>query len=383
MKPFHQDKQATLFNGDCREVLAMHYGRDSMDAIITDPPYGLKFMGKAWDHDVPGVEYWKEFIRVAKPGAHMLVFGGTRTFHRLAVAIEDAGWEIRDTIMWVYGSGFPKSHNLKGSRAGWGTAIKPAWEPILLCRKHLDGTVASNVQRWGTGAINVAGCRVGTDQVFTSAHKGLGDGIKFGKSMPFPASEMRAGRWPANLIHDGSQLVLDLFPTTQPSKGGYIRKTGASQFLGQLGDGSTNAPDGLCDSGSAARFFYCAKASKADRDDGLTKMAKKRPGQIYGSLAGTPQHAPHKHLPQRNHHPTVKPTSLMRYLCRLITPPGGIIFDGFMGSGSTGKAAVLEGFRFVGAEIKRDYATIARARVKHATANLQSSISNLQSSSPP
>jgi site-specific DNA-methyltransferase (adenine-specific) len=379
MKPFHQDKQATLFNGDCREVLAMHYGRDSMDAIIADPPYGLKFMGKAWDHDVPGVEYWKEFVRVAKPGAHMLAFGGTRTFHRLAVAIEDAGWEIRDTIMWVYGSGFPKSHNLKGSRAGWGTALKPAWEPILLCRKPLDGTVAANVQRWGTGAINVDACRVGQEQVFTSAHKGLGDGIKFGKSKPFPASEMRSGRWPANLIHDGSDEVLAVFPEAKGAAGD-VKGNEASQ--------STNHCYGIYqrtpqtkrgDSGSAARFFYCAKASKADRDEGLTKMAL-RPRPTMGDGIGM---QPNQDAAcNRNHHPTVKPTSLMRYLCRLITPPGGIIFDGFMGSGSTGKAAVLEGFRFVGTEIKRDYATIARARVKHAVANLQSSISNLQSSSP-
>jgi len=385
MKPFHQDKQATLFSGDCREVLAMHYGRDSMDAIVTDPPYGLKFMGKAWGHDVPGVEYWKEFIRVAKPGAHMLVFGGTRTFHRLAVAIEDAGWGIRDTIMWVYGSGFPKSHNLKGKRAGWGTALKPAWEPILLCRKPLDGTVAANVQRWGTGAINVDGCMVGTEPVFTSKHKTLGDGIKFNKSKPFPASALRAGRWPANLIHDGSDEVLAVFPKAKKGKASHRGLQNTGCLAGECDTGRTRKPGtntirGHDDAGgSAARFFYCAKASKADRDEGCEGMPQR---EVYSEAAATPMRDQREQATRHNHHPTVKPTSLMRYLCRLITPPGGVIFDGFMGSGSTGKAAVLEGFRFVGAEIKRDYATIARARVKHAANNLQSSISNLQFSSP-
>lgn len=288
-------------HGDCREVMAT-LAADSIDAIVSDPPYGLSFMGKGWDHGVPGVEFWTEALRVAKPGAHLLAFGGTRTYHRLACAIEDAGWEVRDCLIWVYGSGFPKSHNLDGERKGWGTALKPAHEPIILARKPLAGTVAENVLAHGTGAINVDGCKVGTDKVQTSAHKTLGDGIKYGTSKPFPASEVRIGRWPANFIHDGSEEVTQL-----------------------LGD--------------AARFFYCPKASKADRDED-------------------------------NSHPTVKPTDLMRYLCRLVTPPNGLVLDPFTGSGSTGKAALLEGFRFLGIEREAEYVEIARARCANVAGGL-------------
>lgn len=198
-----------ILQGDCLEILPT-IGSNWIDSVVTDPPYGLKFMGKDWDHSVPGEHFWREILRVAKPGAHLLAFGGTRTYHRLVCAIEDAGWEIRDTIAWVYGSGFPKSLNIGG---GFGTALKPAFEPIVLARKHLAGTVAANVQEYGTGAMNIDGCRVGTEpsttypkrrnaKIFTT-----GSG---GQDVPAPHN----GRWPANFVHDGSEEVVALFPET-------------------------------------------------------------------------------------------------------------------------------------------------------------------------
>lgn len=308
-----------IHHGDCLEIMPT-LPAESVDSIVTDPPYGLSFMGKNWDHGIPGVPFWSEAFRVAKPGTHLLAFGGTRTFHRLTCAIEDAGWEIRDCIMWVYGSGFPKSHNLSGDWQGWGTALKPAWEPIIVARKPLTGTVAQNVQAYGTGAVNVDGCRAGevpspsirhretakvsgkSGRDMHSQHRiklGLNPYNKDNELYCTPRPGEQLGRWPANLIHDGSDEVTGLM-------------------------------------GEAARFFYCAKASKADRDEG-------------------------------NHHPTVKPTDLMRYLCRLVTPPGGIVFDPFCGSGSTGKAARLEGFQFIGIEREVEYVEIARHRIAAAT----------------
>lgn len=423
-----------LMQGDCLDALWL-IPDGSVDAIVTDPPYGLSFMGKKWDYDVPSIEIWKQCLRVLKPGGHLLAFAGTRTQHRMAVRIEDAGFEIRDTIAWVYGSGFPKSMdvskaidkldasdmrrerqlrftewmrgtgltaarideitgtNLGGHYTtaasqpavatreyfemlrphfgcdvpewieqmvdertvesenfkrrevletetrfngasgivsagrnertlierkitaahtdaarqwqGWGTALKPALEPITVARKPLVGTVAANVLGYGTGALNIDGCRAPTNGEATG---GSGAGSA-GRARTNEGGELRgnggnvtpeAGRWPANLIHDGSAEVLAGFP-------------------------------GEAD-GSAARFFYCAKASKKDRGEG-------------------------------NAHPTVKPTDLMAYLCRLVTPPGGVVLDPFMGSGSTGKAAVREGFNFIGIERDPEYFKIAKERI--------------------
>jgi DNA modification methylase len=417
----------TLHHGDCLEVLRS-LPDCSVDSVVTDPPYGLSFMGKQWDYDVPSVEIWAECLRVLKPGGHLLAFAGTRTQHRMAVRIEDAGFEIRDMIAWVYGSGFPKSLDvskaidkmdaaqeqqarryrftewvrstgitskqiddatqtnmgghyttaasqpaimtrehleacrhllgdipewvereadirsvesknfaerevvgqhqtdmggLGGERLGqkggditapatpeakqwegWGTALKPALEPITVARKPLIGTVAENVLQHGTGAINVDAGRVGE-------------------------------RWPANFIHDGSEEVLQLFPVT---KSGSIlphhQQTSDSTKHSYEGGYAVKSMISHGDQGSAARFFYCAKASKADRGE--------------------------------NHHPTVKPTDLMRYLCRLVTPPSGIVLDPFMGSGSTGKAAMMEGFAFVGIEREAEYIDIAKARIQSA-----------------
>jgi DNA modification methylase len=345
-----------VFNDDCLNVLR-EMPDNSVDSIVTDPPYGISFMAKKWDYDVPSVEVWKEALRVLKPGGHSLIACGTRTQHRMVCNIEDAGFEIRDVVSWIYGSGFPKSLNIskaidKAAGAerevvgistnsrdrskhvvhamneipnkpiditapatdeakqwdGWGTALKPACEFFTLCRKPLsEKTVAANVLKWGTGGINIDGCRVGTEEIETAT-----------------------GRFPANLIHDGSQEVLELFPETKPSRVGKPRGTKKKGLFANSEFNKVGQEHN--DSGSAARFFYCPKASKKDRNEG-------------------------------NNHPTVKPTALMAYLCRLITPTGGVILDPYMGSGSTGKAAVREGFSFVGIELDPDYYEICKARI--------------------
>jgi site-specific DNA-methyltransferase (adenine-specific) len=315
--------------GDCLQVLKL-YPENHFDSIVTDPPYGLSFMGRKWDYDVPSVEVWAECLRVLKPGGHLLAFAGTRTQHRMACRIEDGGFEIRDMLAWLYGSGFPKSHN-----GEWGgTALKPALEPITMARKPLMGTVESNWREHGTGALNIDGCRVGTESTLRT---------KAGGSNQFPHEDdawqpktvqvgSDAGRWPANLIHDGSPEVVALFP----------------------GEGDK----------SAARFFYCAKANKYDRDEGLDGFEVKHTGGMQATADGSMLTGGGNERTTRraNTHPTVKPTDLMRYLCRLVTPPGGVVLDPFMGSGSTGKAAMLEGFDFVGIERDPEYFKIAEAR---------------------
>jgi site-specific DNA-methyltransferase (adenine-specific) len=376
--------------GDCLDVLRT-MPDESVDAIVTDPPYGLAFMGKQWDYDVPSVEIWQECLRVLKPGGHLLAFAGTRTQHRMCVRIEDAGFEIRDMIAWVYGSGFPKSHDVSkatdkaagaerqsdphqkrkthyrnalsdGCAAvicgicgksrngksckcslpppvtdaarqwqGWGTALKPALEPITVARKPLTGTVADNVMRYGTGAINVDGCRVKIDGPAgnwgAKQHAGMGYCFDT-EGSGFKTQQHPHGRWPANLIHDGSDEVVGLFP------------------------------------GDEGRFFYCPKASKRDRDEGLSLPARQYSHD--GRTKPIENAYQRNNSTARNNHPTVKPTDLMRYLCRLVTPPGGTVLDPFMGSGSTGKAAALEGFQFVGIEREDRYMDIARARIEAA-----------------
>jgi site-specific DNA-methyltransferase (adenine-specific) len=370
----------------------------SVDAVVTDPPYGLAFMGKRWDYDVPSVEIWAECLRVLKPGGHLLAFAGTRTQHRMAVRIEDAGFEIRDMIAWVYGSGFPKSLDVSkaidkaagaerevlgvagttgggrtcmndapgGGRfkdylagnysatapatpeaqqwAGWGTALKPALEPITMARKPLTGTVAANVLEHGTGALNVDGCRVGTSKnVPASVSKKApancyGKFAEAGETPGVGGHDPSIGRWPANLIHDGSDEVVGLFPEQQSGArcaGTYYGTTGSSS----IGDHGAFQSDAIqANSGSAARFFYTAKATKAERQ-GVT-------------------------------HPTVKPLDLMAYLCRLVTPPGGIVLDPFMGSGTTIKAAVSEGFRAIGIERDPAYFAMAEHRMDGAQLGL-------------
>jgi site-specific DNA-methyltransferase (adenine-specific) len=356
----------------------------SVDACVTDPPYGLKFMGKGWDHGVPGVEFWQAVYRVLKPGAHLLAFGGTRTYHRLVCAIEDAGFEIRDQIGWAYGSGFPKSLDVSkaidkqagaerevvGERKltgkarvlaggnydggyegktlrttvditapatpeaaawqGWGTALKPAWEPICVARKPLVGTVAANVLAHGTGALNIDGCRVGFSSVADEAesknknrHADFGSGARDNKVF---GADTRArgeggnydppGRWPANLVHDGSDEVLACFPETKSGTLSPDMNVKASSGWSGGSQADRVKQTFTKNSGSAARFFYAAKASKAERGEG-------------------------------NNHPTVKPLALMCWLVRLVCPPGGTVLDPFAGSGTTGLAARAEGFEAI------------------------------------
>lgn len=396
-----------LHRGEAADVLRT-LPDNSVDSIVCDPPYGLRFMGRHWDYDLPHVDTWRECLRVLKPGGHLLAFAGTRTQHRMAVRIEDAGFEIRDMIAWMYGSGFPKSMDVSkaidkaagavrevvgfdeqkakqqtqavgtsvyGDYAGnageitapatpdaakwqgWGTALKPALEPITVARKPLDQkTVAANVLAHGTGAINIDACRVpltgAADAAeFENNHRvterlpqsydgellGLHDG---GWKQRVGEAVIPEGRWPANVIHDGSDDVVSAFPDSKGQQGVTGNRKQGSVYGAVTTDGAGSPPRG--DAGSAARFFYAAKASRKDRGEGNT-------------------------------HPTVKPTDLMRYLCRLVTPPGGVVLDPFVGSGSTGKAAVLEGFQFIGVDRDADengdplgYLDIARARIKNA-----------------
>ena len=299
---------------------------DSVDSVVTDPPYELGFMGKKWDASgiAHNVELWAEVLRVLKPGGRMLAFAGTRTYHRMTCAIEDAGFEVTDMVNWVFGSGFPKSLDIskaldKAAGAtdaarqwqGWGTALKPAHEPICMARKPLTGTYAENVLTHGTGGLNIDGCRV--------------DGADCA------AAASPLGRFPANLIHDGSDEVLAAFPSSDP-----------------------------------ARFFYCAKASRSDRSEGCESMPAKPTGALNMRSDAHAERTGALPEARGNFHPTVKPTDLMRYLCRLVTPPGGLVLDPFNGSGSTGKAAVLEGFRYLGLELNPEYVAISRARIDAA-----------------
>ena len=398
----------TTYVGDCREILDMFYEDNTFDSIVTDPPYGLSFMNRAWDHSVPGVDFWKEMLRVLKPGGYLLSFSGSRTYHRMTCAIEDAGFEIRDQMLWLYGSGFPKSVNISkaidkaaGAQrevvghdpaatrspvvgtttfgnfagqtgditapvtdaakqwAGWGTALKPAHEPICMARKPLIGTVANNVLAHGTGGINIDACRVGADV----AGWGGGASKLFDGGLGRHDAEARPvhGRWPANLVHDGSDAVLACFPDTKSSEG--LRKGGTNKTKSvynlRIVSTDSYCPGG---EGNASRYFYCAKASPADRNEGCENL----PSAPYSHDGRTAPHSTahlRTDLLSQNYHPTVKPTALMSYLVRLVTPAGGTVLDPFMGSGSTGKAALLEGFNFVGIDLDEGYVKIANARM--------------------
>jgi site-specific DNA-methyltransferase (adenine-specific) len=328
---------------------------NSVDSVTTDPPYGLSFMGKAWDYDVPTVELWKEVFRVLKPGGHLLSFSSARTYHRMVVNVEDAGFEIRDQIMWVYGSGFPKSHNvgkalnkkahyeLHTEWDGWGTALKPSHEPIVMARKPFKGTVVDNVLEHRTGGINIKGSQVGE-------------------------------RYPANFIHDGSDEVVSQFPYTKSGKMGpqHTRHTDGSPDGRCYGKFDVNHPlnETIGDEGSASRFFYCAKANKKERDVGCDGLKDK---EWSHEGAAIPERANRPFIPSKNNHPTVKPLRLMEYLVKLITPPGGTTLDPFMGSGSTGMAAVGLGFNFIGMELDEEYCNIARLRIEHSQLTLNRS----------
>jgi hypothetical protein len=471
----------SLHLGDCLDVMRT-LEAESVDAVVTDPPYGLKFMSKGWDHGVPGEPFWVEALWIAKPGAYLLAFGGTRTFHRLTCAIEDAGWEVRDCLSWLYGQGFPKSldvskaidktrddgeaharvarfvvarmeeqrisradvnahfgFSLEGSGAaqqwtttrtdrvirprvpkpdqwkrlkkllslsdemdgeverlnarkgtpseeyasrpdagyastpgmrdswtegrgwngnsakggepvratartwsGWGTALKPAWEPIILARKPLVGTVAANVLKYGTGGINVDGCRIGTADVLSFGSREIGDGIKYGtmpKDRQTPGEQHASGRWPANVCLDEEAAEMLDEQSGERKSSPFMAATGGAAHGRTMSGGIDKyVHGGFTDSGGASRFYFTSKASQSDRNGGLGL--------------------------DRSSHPTVKPLDLMRWLVRLVTPPGGVVLDPFMGSGTTGRAALIEGFHFVGIEKEREYFEIARRRIE-------------------
>ena len=363
-----------IHHGDCLEVVA-GMESESVDAIVTDPPYGLGFMGKEWDALPPGLPWAEQCLRVLRPGGHLVAFGGSRTIHRLVCAVEDAGFEIRDMLSWCFGSGFPKSHNLSGEWEGFGTALKPAWEGITLARKPFKGTVAGNVLEHGTGALNIDGCRVGTGGDKTPAPTKRRD------SSPWFTTAYREnlggndslGRWPANLILDEiAGAVLD------GQSGESISRQGKPGRAGVPGEGwgiGTAVGTEHNDSGGASRFFYTAKAGRGERNAGLTADQPNKgfrtrrcvecgtnvpaPGSC-GCDAGVEWVEP---KPVGNGHPTVKPIDVMRWLVRLVTPPGGTVLDPFTGSGTTGIAAGLEGFGFIGIEREAEYLAIAEARI--------------------
>jgi DNA modification methylase len=420
-----------ILHGDCKETLKT-LPDNSVDSIVTDPPYELGFMNKSWDKSgvANSIELWTECLRVLKPGGHLLAFSGTRTYHRMTCSIEDAGFEIRDQIQWVYGSGFPKSRDIskaidrkagaerevvgrkensfgrkpgggdgwdetiEGGEAsdhifnitapatseakkwqGWGTALKPANEPICVARKPFKGTVAENVLEHGAGALNIDGCRVESYEDLSRPF-GNADGGHMQQLKTIPRGTMSipnpAGRWPANFIHDGSDEVLALFPVTGASKA-TPRNNGEFKSVAK-GRDLPHVTYGYDDNGgSAARFFYCAKSSKKDRNEGLDRFEEKQASGMPMRSAdgnrggeGIDGSKTDRLTKSKNFHPTVKPTNLMRYLCRLVTPPGGTVLDPFMGSGSTGKAAMLEGFNFIGCELSEEYISIAKARIEHA-----------------
>lgn len=389
-----------VLHGDCLTVMPT-ITEASVDAIVTDPPYALTankkggtgvasvnlaspygrsrigtgngaggFMGAQWDAAIPGPEVWREALRVAKPGAHLVAFGGTRTYHRLACAIEDAGWEIRDCLMWLYGTGFPKSHN-----GPWGgTALKPGWEPIVLARKPLAGTVAANVEAHGTGALNIDGCRLAapdgvpefTHRAEPSTHT-YGDG-KNGSNRTGQI-DTTTGRWPANVCLDANAAAMLDAITGERSAGGSL--TGAEPSRpakNTYGEYTARREwESYGDTGGASRFFYCAKASRSEREAGLADRERKAKLWSSGTQSPGTFQAEGTDRTSTNHHPTVKPIALMAWLCRLVTPLGGLILDPFTGSGSTGCAAVQEGFRFIGIEREAEYVAIARQRIAHWT----------------
>jgi DNA modification methylase len=511
-------EQVKLINADCIEAMKA-MPDNSVDSIVTDPPYELGFMGKSWDASgiAFNVEVWREALRVIKPGGHLIAFSGSRTYHRMAVAIEDAGFEIRDQIMWVYGSGFPKSHNVskgidksdaveirrqrdlkftewmrstgitgkqindltesnmgnhyltdkeqpavataemfnklrpflpevpewveqmvrertiesenfkkrevvgvqKNAMAGWsmdgttqfadrdittpatpaakqwdgwGTALKPAHEPMVLARKPLIGTVANNVLTHGTGGLNIDGSRVVAEGENFDNLKSRPIGklntrrndetdeefdVRVNESpeqLAALAKLKELGRWPANFIYDGSDEVVALFPNSNGA-GGSTPNVKVTGYGDGIGNGTTiytpnDRKEFNSGSGSAARFFYCAKASKRDRNEGLDGFEAKRDhdGRADGGVGGdNPRNRTNN--AKLNHHPTVKPTTLMQYLVRLVTPPSGIVLDPFMGSGSTGKACAYEGFDFIGIDQSAEYVAIAQARIDFAVAD--------------
>ena len=399
-----------LYLGDSEEILKQ-LPANSVDTLICDPPYGLSFMGKKWDYDVPSIELWKECLRVLKPGGTALIFAGSRTQHRMACNVEDAGFILKDCIMWLYGSGFPKSLNIgkainkidgvefeaspakgvgfmkpdsddwhqtknmltqKGESSerakqweGWGTALKPAYEPILVAMKPNEGTYAENALKHGVSGLNIDGGRI--DAVgYTKGGQNTSIAFKTGdKGVKQPRNDGSQGRFPANIILDEEAgKILDEqsgVSKSSISKNIKRQKRNSNGVFDDKNNGLQNGSteiEGFNDKGGASRFFYCAKAPKVERNKGCEELDSKE--RIRQRLAGE-----HKNTFSKNSHPTVKPLKLMEYLCTLTkTPTGGIVLDPFMGSGTTGIACKLTGRKFIGIEMNEEYMRIAQARIK-------------------
>lgn len=449
MRPYSRRNEYVLYHGNMLDMDDVVQS-NSIDSIVTDPPYELGFMGKSWDNS--GIafrkETWEKCLKVLKPGGYLLAFGGSRTFHRIACAIEDAGFEIRDTVMWLYGSGFPKSASIgkmiesklingsgnvkdikkldgvtvsvgggwveneveTGKRSvcyeqtktivnyktdegrkweGWGTALKPSYEPIIIARKPCDGSCVANVLKWGVGGINIDECRVGTEE---RTYKGMSANIPEGAGCfrddewkPKDIEKTVNGRFPANTIltYDETDFEEVCGGLPNGGKNGSISKRYKmnNRVYGEYGE--CNTWQAYDDSGSAARYFYCAKASKRDRDEGLENMEVKSRGMSNQALSELKRGNDdfdggsastiglNRVVKRRNVHPTVKPTELMQYLVRLVTPDGGTILDPFNGSGSTGKAVMWEnrdrnkGYKYIGVEMNEEYLEISKARIDY------------------
>jgi site-specific DNA-methyltransferase (adenine-specific) len=397
MRFLHNDT-VCLLTGDCIERMK-GLPDASVDAIVTDPPYDLMstsaggFMGKEWD--ATGIAFrpdvWRECLRILKPGGHLLAFGGTRTYHRMAVAIEDAGFEIRDSIHWVYGSGFPKSRNVGG---GLGTALKPAHEPVVVARKPLIGTVAANAQQYGTGALNIDACRVQTEDnlnggAYAKEGKERHDGDenwRFKREGGAGEFQQPAGRWPPNLLlthlpECDEDTCFEGCPALEMDFQSGIktnRATGSDAQTSSMFRMGKPIPQGPIygDTGGASRYFptfrYQAKANRKEREAGCEDL----PDATHGMSGGAQGHGEGYEAAQsiglnrvkkvKNHHPTVKPIALMEWLLTLVTPEGGTVLDPFMGSGTTGIAAVRKGFEFIGIDMTPEYVEIAEARIAHA-----------------
>ena len=424
-----------LKHGDCLEILPTLAG-DLVDSIVTDPPAGISFMGKEWDHNKGGRDEWIKWMsevmieakRTLKPGGHALVWALPRTSHWTGMALENAGFEVRDCVYHIFGSGFPKSLNIalaidkelgltgnrgtainmsgKGDRedietsvskkngklkeaynnpiseqakqySGYGTALKPAVECWWLVRKPIsEKTVAQNVVKWGVGGINIDECRIEYASEYDAKHQAdiargqdnATNGTFFGgKGKSVASTHTPTGRFPANVIHDGSEEVVRIFPQAEGCKPHLINASQETEESNkEKGWGSISVPKnkfaGFDDAGSAARFFYCAKPSQSERNDGVEGETR---GEAPASARSKPAEGRKSALgkPRANHHPTVKAQALMNYLIKLITPKGGTVLDPFMGSGSTGVACRNLGMNFIGIEKEQEYLDIARKRI--------------------